>query len=453
MKKRIFSRLLTAVLFLALVFTALFEVLAASYRPGTSSSNYTTPNVGDVVYLNPKLYTYSSGSNQESLKFSDNYSYNQEKSSSSTEHRTGENKDFRSIAYIYHVSEDVRVPAYSTMTFTGTVKAEGKKEGSNNAQNVYAAVVKEWETSGTLSSLYLGQTSNRSYARNYLDTANTTVTTSYTLSSKTIDNKSSGSSLAPDVIMVGWVTSNAKSSNVNAKYKLYASNNNQAYITVTGITNYIYYNPNGGSGSLTSVTKSGNASKTLASASQFSREGYYISSWNTKADGTGTKYSVGATYSANSGLYLYAQWTPISYTVTFNANGGSGSMSNQSFKWATAQNLTANAFTYNPKVTFNANGGSVANASATVAATFNGWEDRSTTTFNGTTYRYTDFDAPGYAIRNNDVFTSSYCSSIYNTAGLLSLFVNYGINEYNGGSGSAGRAPNTGFLYAYPNGA
>lgn len=450
MKNKIYSRLLAAILALLLVLAFPLTVRAATYRPGTDSGSYTTPNVGDIVYLNPKLYTYSSGSNKSSLKFSGNYSYDQEKSSSSTEHRTGENKNFRSIAYIYHLSEDVRVPAYSNMTITGYVKSESKKEGSNGAQNVYAGVVKDWETSGTLSSLYLGQTSNRSYETSVTDKANTTVSKDWTSGSKTITNSGGSSLLAPDLILVGWASSNVAGS-LNAKYKLYASNSNQAYIKVSSITNYIYYHPNGGNGSVATSTKNGNASMTLASANKFTRDGYYISSWNTKADGTGTKYNVGASYGSNSGLYLYAQWSPISYSVSFNANGGTGSMSNQSFKWGTAQNLTSNAFTYSPKVTFNANGGNLANTSATVAATFNGWEDRSTTTYNGTTYRYTDFDAPGYAIRNNDVFTSSYCSSIYNKAGLLQHYIAYGAGEYS--NGSAGRAPNTGYIYGYPNGA
>jgi hypothetical protein len=106
------------------------------------------------------------------------------------------------------------------------------------------------------------------------------------------------------------------------------------------------------------------------------------------------------------------------YTVKYNANGGSGSMANQSFYWSEAKNLTANAFTYTPKVTFNENGGNAV-SDASVAATFGGWEDRSTTTYGGTTYKYTDFDAPGYAIRNNDVFVSDFCNSIYDKNGLL----------------------------------
>ena len=45
------------------------------------------------------------------------------------------------------------------------------------------------------------------------------------------------------------------------------------------------------------------------------------------------------------GATLTAQWTPIAYAVKFNANGGDGSMANQSFVYGTAQALASNAFT------------------------------------------------------------------------------------------------------------
>ena len=450
MKNRIYSRLLAAVLVVVLAIGVPLVAWAATSRPGTSSSSYTTVNVDDIIYLNPKVYEYYSSNNQEKVPLS-SYTFKQEKNSSTPEHQTGNDKYYRSVAYVYHASEDVRIPAYSTAVLYGYITSQASKNNGNAAQNVYACVLTAWETSGTLNSLYLGQASNRSeYARSYSDSKNAQVTKSATLSNYTVDNSGSSSLKAPDLILVGWGTSN-KPGNVNNKINLYMSNSNQAYIGVRSVTNYIYYHPNGGNGSVTTVTKSGSASKALASANQFTRDGYYISSWNTKADGTGTKYSPGATYSANAGIYLYAQWSPISYTVSFNANGGTGSMSNQSFTWGTAQNLKSNAFTYSPKVSFNANGGTVETASQTVAATFNGWEDRGTTSYNGTTYRYTEFDAPGYAIRNNDVFVSGYCSSIYNKYGLLDHYVNNGAREYS--NGSASRAPNTGYLYGYPNGA
>ena len=193
------------------------------------------------------------------------------------------------------------------------------------------------------------------------------------------------------------------------------------------------------------------------------RTGYTATGYYAKADGSRSvhqdyeftsyadlcsKYGVSTT--ANHTIDIYAQWTPNNYTVKFNANGGSGTMANQSFTWDTAQNLTSNAFTYTPKITFNENGGNAV-SDASVAATFDGWEDRSTTTYGDTTYKYTDFDAPGYAIRNNDVFISGFCNSVYNKDGLLNHYVNHGKNEY--ANGSTYRAPNTGYIYGYPNGA
>lgn len=62
------------------------------------------------------------------------------------------------------------------------------------------------------------------------------------------------------------------------------------------------------------------------------------------------------------------------YSVKFNGNGAtSGSMSNQSFTYGTAQNLTSNAFGRAYTVTYNYNGSGTSNTTATATATFNGW--------------------------------------------------------------------------------
>ena len=48
----------------------------------------------------------------------------------------------------------------------------------------------------------------------------------------------------------------------------------------------------------------------------------YTCSWNTKSDGTGTKYNSGATASITANTTLYAICTANTYKVTFNPNGG-----------------------------------------------------------------------------------------------------------------------------------
>lgn len=112
-----------------------------------------------------------------------------------------------------------------------------------------------------------------------------------------------------------------------------------------GDTEYkITYEPNGGTGSYGDTAVSGTTyTVKTASASSITRSGYTLSSWNTAADGNGTKYTAGATFTVTSDVTLYAQWTKnstgggsggggggtstTSYTITYDANEGTGSFS------------------------------------------------------------------------------------------------------------------------------
>ena len=70
--------------------------------------------------------------------------------------------------------------------------------------------------------------------------------------------------------------------------------------------------------------------------------GYTFAGWfTTQADGEQVQDN--ATLTAD--LTLYAQWTANSYTVTFEANGGEGSMNQQTFTYDVAQALNQNTFT------------------------------------------------------------------------------------------------------------
>lgn len=137
----------------------------------------------------------------------------------------------------------------------------------------------------------------------------------------------------------------------------------------------VVFNPNGGSCSVGSRTVS-----------------CTFNSWNTKADGTGTTYAPGDKYKDNKALSLnaiwqnpvvgslptaskagylfngwytasnagikisgttiitkdstyYAQWTPISYVVSFNGNGSTfGTMSDLAMTYDAAKQLTSNAY-------------------------------------------------------------------------------------------------------------
>lgn len=81
------------------------------------------------------------------------------------------------------------------------------------------------------------------------------------------------------------------------------------------------------------------------SNNSYLRIGYSFSGWNTAANGSGTPYVNGALFPFTSDLTLYAQWTPITFTVSFNSNGGTGSMTSQTGTILSITHLAANTLT------------------------------------------------------------------------------------------------------------
>lgn len=82
----------------------------------------------------------------------------------------------------------------------------------------------------------------------------------------------------------------------------------------------VSYDANGHGTAPAPQTKSPGGSVTVAAA--ISAQGCQFNEWNTAADGTGTSYDPGDTYSADANVTLYAIWTVGVFTVTFNADGG-----------------------------------------------------------------------------------------------------------------------------------
>lgn len=104
----------------------------------------------------------------------------------------------------------------------------------------------------------------------------------------------------------------------------------------------ITFNANGGTTSTTS--KSVTYNSTYGTLPTPSRTGYSFNGWYTATNG-GKKKTSSSTYTIIGNSTLYAQWTPIKYTIVFNANGGTGSMNNMTCSYNTTYTLTANAFT------------------------------------------------------------------------------------------------------------
>ncbi|MFD0677008.1 MULTISPECIES: InlB B-repeat-containing protein [unclassified Paenibacillus] len=101
--------------------------------------------------------------------------------------------------------------------------------------------------------------------------------------------------------------------------------------TVAVIPSYtVTYNGNGAtSGNVTADSGSyaqGATVSVYGNTGNLLKTGYTFAGWNTQADGNGTTYAAGATFSmGTANVTLYAKWTANpTYTVTYRGNGNSG---------------------------------------------------------------------------------------------------------------------------------
>ena len=112
--------------------------------------------------------------------------------------------------------------------------------------------------------------------------------------------------------------------------------------TATANTYKLTFNANGGTTS--TASKNVTYKSTYGTLPTPTRTGYTFKGWYTAASG-GTNITSSSIYSTVGNSTLYAHWTAITYTIAFNANGGSGTMSNMSCSYNTEYTLTANSFT------------------------------------------------------------------------------------------------------------
>lgn len=230
----------------------------------------------------------------------------------------------------------------------------------------------------------------------------------------------------------GWAISadGTKKYNDGQTVKNLASTNGYIYNLYAkwSPNNYtIKYNANGGTGAPESQTKTHDSTLTLRSAKP-SRNGYTFLGWSESSSATRATYQPSDKFTVNKNTTLYAVWQQNTYTIVYNANGGTGAPTNQtkyhdlattlsSIKPSRAgyiflgwsESSTATYATYQPSerftankntilyavwknniytITFNANGGTVSQSSKTVQQgekygtlptpvrdgyTFNGW--------------------------------------------------------------------------------
>lgn len=170
----------------------------------------------------------------------------------------------------------------------------------------------------------------------------------------------------------GWWTAASGGSQYGTTYTANASATLYAHWTPNTYT--LRYHVNGGS-----VTASGYSSSnslvTYNSSTDFhkvsynnssdtyntttfglSRVGYHFidgKEWNRASNGSGTSYDhdvtyawtiFGSTSAASTIVTLYANWVGNTYTINYDANGGTGTMSSSTHTYGTAKALTTNTF-------------------------------------------------------------------------------------------------------------
>lgn len=128
---------------------------------------------------------------------------------------------------------------------------------------------------------------------------------------------------------------------------------NQATLTTyTGAANQLWYlhpysytvsyNANGGTGAPSSQTKYFNESLTLSSNTP-TRNGYTFLGWSESSTATTPTYSAGSSFTTNANTTLYAVWKQDvkTYTISYDANGGTGAPASQQKTYETSLTLSS----------------------------------------------------------------------------------------------------------------
>jgi uncharacterized repeat protein (TIGR02543 family) len=108
----------------------------------------------------------------------------------------------------------------------------------------------------------------------------------------------------------------------------------------------IKYDANGGSGGPMADTLGNMGASVSLQANAFTRNNYRFLGWSTNPNATTATYTNGQSVNmtSTSGGTLYAIWSNT-YTVKYNANGGTGTVADQTFTYGTSQSLSSNSFT------------------------------------------------------------------------------------------------------------
>ncbi len=138
--------------------------------------------------------------------------------------------------------------------------------------------------------------------------------------------------------------------------------------TVPALASYtVSYNANGGTGAPSSQTKYYGKTLTLRTGAP-TRTGYNFVNWKSTQGSTAYYFNPGDTTTYNGNQTMYAQWQKKTYTIKYNANGGTGAPSSQTKTYGTNLTLSSTKPTRASKSTTDEEG-----VVTTTSYTFLGW--------------------------------------------------------------------------------
>ena len=248
------------------------------------------------------------------------------------------------------------------------------------------------ETNGSGTKYY---DNNGKSVRNWDKTSNTTLYAHWSANGYTLTMNANGGSISSNSNWTGSGSSVTKTVKYDSQYgtlpttsnisrtgytfdgwydassggnKISSNNNNDVMNSTSGKTIYAHWTPNiykitldkqSGSGGTdeiylkynTAWCSNSSGTATITSITKPTRTGYTFGGYYTDKNGAGTQIinasgsiTGSKTYIASADT-LYAKWTANTYSIVFDKNGGSGSMSNQSMTYDKASNLTTNTYT------------------------------------------------------------------------------------------------------------
>jgi uncharacterized repeat protein (TIGR02543 family) len=155
------------------------------------------------------------------------------------------------------------------------------------------------------------------------------------------------------------------------------------------VSSIITFSTNGGVGTAPTQLTYLNADITLPAGTGLSKSGYTFGGWSTTNNGA----ALSATYSSTTSRTLYAVWTPNTYTITFNPNGGVDTQTAGSYVTGAVATTLPTTSTYRR-----------------TGYSFTGWASTATSTTPVTTYS-TAANATFYAIWNRGTYTVTYAAN------------------------------------------